>query len=126
MAKDLTKARLRSILPGSTEVPGGMYQWARAWLDSCSPEATARLDRLEADSKLFRSLAVLLVLAALLVILAPNLDFIPRRPFLILILPAILFSLWRYCDLRNKMIRRCYLHYVQLRLDDAAVTKAGN
>src|SRR6185437_6035944 len=41
------------------QLPTGLYQWARAWLRIHSPEATAELDRLEADSKLFRSLSVL-------------------------------------------------------------------
>lgn len=107
-------------------VPGGMYQWARVWLDSHSPEATANLDRLEADSKLFRSLAVLFLIGILILIAKPALIEIsghcevPAYSRLTLIAVAfagVLFSLWRYCDVRNKMIRRCYLHYVQLRFE---------
>ena len=45
--------------PTSGGLPVGVYQWARAWLRIHSPEATAELDRLEADSKLFRSLSVI-------------------------------------------------------------------
>ena len=41
LAKEITDA------PGAG-VPGGMYQWARAWLNSHNPKATADLDRLEA------------------------------------------------------------------------------
>ena len=48
-----------------------MYQWATAWLNSNNPKATADLDRLEADSKLFRSLAVLLLIAVPVLIAAP-------------------------------------------------------
>jgi hypothetical protein len=108
----------------ATGVPGGMYQWARTWLDSRNPEATANLDRLEADSKLFRSLAVLLLIVLPVLIAVPDLVAIPaqwrvpahpRGVLITLTLGTLLFSLWRYCDLRNKMIRRCYLRYVQLR-----------
>jgi hypothetical protein len=90
--------------------PGGMYQWARAWLRLHSPEATAELDRLEADSKLFRSLSVL----AMALIAAWNA--LPHwKGELPLAVAVSVFSLWRYCDLRQKMVRSCYLHYVQLR-----------
>jgi hypothetical protein len=108
------------------DVPGGTYQWARAWLDSRSPEAAARLDRLEADSKLFRSLAVLFLAGVPFLIAFPGLLHIPQQwkipahPRTALILfscAGLLFSLWRYCDLRNKMVRLCYLHYVQLRVE---------
>lgn len=108
--------------------PGGMYQWARTWLDSNGPEATAALDRLEADSKLFRSLTVLLI-ASLAV---PLFNSICRtaaggciewptaltnhwRKFIVFASAGLLFSLWRYCDLRHKAIRRCYLSYIQRR-----------
>lgn len=121
-------------------VPGGMYQWARAWLSSHSPKATASLDRLEADSKLFRSLAVLCLIAIPTLAAVPvvfpigmpaTVTSSPRLPIatpaqwkvladnrlalVITALAGLLFSLWRYCDLRNKMIRQCYLNYVQLR-----------
>jgi hypothetical protein len=125
--------------PGG-RVPGGMYQWARAWLNSHSPKATANLDRLEADSKLFRSLAVLFLIAIPVLVAAPVLfpaDLSAmvtssgrppittparwkvladdRLALIIVAFAGVLFSLWRYCDLRNKMIRQCYLNYVQLR-----------
>ena len=114
---------------GSANVPGGMYQWARAWLNSHSPESTFILDRHEADSKLFRSLAVLFLIAIPILIARPVIA-IPvvssprwqimdehRTAVIILAIAGLLFSLWRYCDLRNKMIRQCYLNYVQLRFE---------
>ena len=106
-------------------VPGGMYQWARAWLNSHSPEATALLDRHEADSKLFRSLAVLFLIA-IPVLLRMSPASLPavaagHRPALLAFAAAgVPFSLWRYCDLRNKMIRQCYLTYVQIRFESRA------
>jgi hypothetical protein len=112
--------------PGAVHVPGGMYQWARAWLKTQSPEATAGLDRLEADSKLFRSLAVLLLIAIPLLIAYPSQFHCfslsgpathPDWGLLAFTGFGVIFSVWRYCDLRNKMIRLCYLHYVQLRIE---------
>jgi hypothetical protein len=109
----------------SANVPGGMYQWARAWLNSHSPESTFILDRHEADSKLFRSLAVLFLIAIPILIAKPAIGILRwrqliadhRAPLIILAIAGLLFSLWRYCDLRNKMIRQCYLNYVQLRFE---------
>lgn len=112
-------------------VPGGMYQWARAWLNSHSPESTSILDRLEADSKLFRTLAVLFLIAIPILIARPFVSLPPavglrgwwqlmadhRAALIILAIAGVLFSLWRYCDLRNKMVRQCYLNYVQLRFE---------
>jgi hypothetical protein len=111
-------------------VPGGMYQWARAWLSSESPEATATLDRLEADSKLFRSLTVLLIalLVVPFVIQPASGSRITRGQwqqvlhghelaFILVTSAGVIFSLWRYCDLRNKMLRQCYLSYIQRRTE---------
>ena len=127
----------------SAGVPGGMYQWARGWLNSHSPESTSNLNRHEADSKLFRSLAVLFLIAIVLLIgsaLFPNAmaEIIPitipgwlkifadhRRAWTILAFAGVVFSLWRYCDLRNKMIRQCYLNYVQLRFESSDMRRAS-
>ena len=94
--------------------PGGMYQWARVWLRLHSPEATAELDRLEADSKCFRNLSVLAF--ALLMFWK---EFPHWRGELPLAISAIVFSLWRYCDLGHKMVRASYLYYIQLRSEGA-------
>lgn len=126
-------------------VPGGTYQWARAWLNSHSPESTSNLNRHEADSKLFRSLTVLFLIAIPALIAGPFLSSPPvalilasdghatmatpgwwkaladhRWVSLILLCAGLLFSLWRYCDLRHKMIRQCYLNYVLLRFESGA------
>jgi hypothetical protein len=104
-------------------VPEGMYQWARTWLDSHSPDATAQIDRIEADSKLFRSLAVLCLIAVpALMKFHKKWELSAHHPLALTVvaLAGLVFSLWRYCDLRNKMIRRCYLHYVQLRFEARA------
>lgn len=95
----------------SSARPTGVYQWTRTWLRGRSPEATTELDRLEADSKLFRTLGIVLPITVCLGWqrlggLGPLV-----RPAAIV---TIFLSLWRYCDLRQKTIRACYLHFVQL------------
>jgi hypothetical protein len=135
------------------EVPGGlpvrMYQWARAWLNTHRPESMPGLERIEADQKLFRSLAVLSLVVAILPLtvrcysvcsyafpgIAIRWVAFPeytnlygstseaRLLFAGCAFLAFLFSLWRYCDLRTKAIRHCYLNYVQLRLEEAERAK---
>jgi hypothetical protein len=121
LAKEMTDVpEWQNQQPAGAGVPGGMYQWARTWLDSHSPDATAHLDRIEADSKLFRSLAVLCLIAVPALMKFPKKwELSAHHPLALTVvaLAGLVFSLWRYCDLRNKMIRRCYLHYVQLRLE---------
>jgi hypothetical protein len=90
---------------------GGQYQWSRAWLRLHSPEATMELDRLEANSKLFRSLTVLAAALLLGWQTFPH----PGSGELTWVTLTLIFSLWRYCDLRVKMVRCCYLHYVLLK-----------
>ena len=97
---------------GTKSPPGGMFQWARTWLRLHSPEATAQLDRLEADSKLFRGLAVLVIGVLVGWPLVPH-----GRVSWWLAFAGLVVFLWRYCDLRQKMVRSCYLQYVQLRSD---------
>ncbi|HSQ18979.1 MAG TPA: hypothetical protein VLR92_01260 [Blastocatellia bacterium] len=124
-SKSLTTFLVHDSSPGGGNHPGhktgqlpvGIYQWARAWLRIHSPEATTELDRLEADSKLFRSLSViaLAILICFRLLPASAAGFLPLA-FLIAVI-----CLWRYCDLRQKMVRACYLHFVLLRSDSADV-----
>ena len=103
--------------PAKSEArPAGIYQWTRAWLRSHCAEATAELDRLEADSKLFRSLSVILP-----IFLVVRWHWLWAQGWFppILLIVAIVLSLWRYCDLRQKTVRACYLHFVQLRWEPA-------
>lgn len=123
LAKSVTIASVRNDLGTSGAIPGGMYQWARAFLRTHSPEATAELDRLEADSKLFRSLVVVIPIYAFAhwndILTAGN------RWQAVIIVLGIAFSLWRYCDLRQKMLRACYLHYVQARSEPKAAVQTA-
>lgn len=105
--------------------PSGIFQWARAWVRTQSPVATAEIDRLEADSKLFRSLAVALLPVAGMG-WPPSSPPWPQAWSVALVLAPL--CLWRYCDLRQKMVRMCYLYFVQLHYtttpSNVAVTKS--
>jgi hypothetical protein len=91
--------------------PSGVFQWARAWLRTHSRTATAEIDRLEADSKLFRSLTVVLVPIAVIGWPRSASSLPPAWSVAAVLMPL---CLWRYCDLRQKMVRMCYLYFVQL------------
>jgi hypothetical protein len=100
----------KAALSLSKDPIGGQFQWSRAWLNRHSPEASIELDRLEANSKLFRSLTVLALALLVCWQAFPH----PGKGELTCTVLTLLFSLWRYCDLRVKMVRCCYLHYVQI------------
>jgi len=99
--------------------PGGMYQWARSWLRLRSPEATAEIDRAEANSKLFRGLCVVVAGYSLWHWRAALANGAWSYA-----IAATLFLLWRYCDLRQKSIRTCYLAYIQLQQEAPASAHA--
>jgi hypothetical protein len=80
-----------------------------------SSEANAELDRLEADSKLFRSLTVI----ALAMLVSFKSLPVGVAGFLPLVFLAMVTCLWRYCDLRQKMVRACYLHFLLLHSDSS-------
>lgn len=105
----------------SSARPTGVYQWTRAWLRIRSPEATMEVDRLEADSKLFRTLGVVLPIA---VVLSWKTLWGQGRFVWLAAVAAVFLSLWRYCDLRQKTIRACYLHFVQLQSEPAKAPSA--
>ena len=118
------KAALRGVPGGGRKGMPGVYQQARAWLRVHSSEAMNELLRYEADSKLFRSLVLVL-----LMLLAVGWQAMAKQPVWILAMTigAVPLSLWRYCDLRQKGIRACYLYFLQLHEEDegARITSNG-
>jgi hypothetical protein len=121
-------AREMSKVPRRAEVPKGMmYQWAKVWLNSHNPESMSNHDRLEADSKLFRSLAVLLPFATAAIVSQGQwkCPAVSQSTFIVMGVLAEAFCLWRYCDLRNKAVRECYLNYVQLRAEPRPARATG-
>lgn len=93
--------------------PVGPYKWARAWLRLHNQEATAELERLEADSKLFRSLGILVPVGIVVAFIAHT-SVTWRITIATVGISTLLLVLWRYCDLRQKSVRMCYLYFVQL------------
>jgi tryptophan-rich sensory protein len=62
-------------------------------------------------------ISVLMARPALLVCAPPSSTFPPVWALIFIAIGGEIFSLWRYSDLRNKVIRLCYLHYVQFRME---------
>jgi len=113
-AQKLLKSGATSPPYKLTKGPEGIYKWARAWLSLHSAASAAELERLEADSKLFRSLGIMVPL-----ILIGGWKCIIHQYQHPIIVAAVgvgsfLLVVWRYCDLRQKSTRTCYLHFVQL------------
>ncbi len=83
-----------------------MYQWAEAHLRLWNPAAIAEIDRQQAHSKLFRSLSVVLVFAAVT-------GFVNSRDSILLgavaLLPPVV---WRFFKLRLRATQDLYLYYV--------------
>lgn len=78
-------------------------QWARAYLTLHAPASRVEVDRLEADSKFFRSMVVLAVLAAL--------HFATRGQHLALgaCMVLLVLSAARYMERRWKMTQHAYI-----------------
>jgi len=91
-----------------------MYQWCRSVLSRVHPEGYVEVLRKEADSKLFRSIIIpLLVLGAILIgSVLPNIKY-----DLLLGCVSIVFSIlayWRYCGQRFKACKIAYTHVIVL------------
>ncbi len=84
------------------------FQWARSVLLHCAPAAAADVHRLEADSKFFRSLLVVLLLAA--AIWAAEGRGLAALGALALGLPCFL----RYYERRLKSTTQAYQHLISL------------
>jgi hypothetical protein len=85
-----------------------LYDWCLSFIRLQSPAAAAEVDRCQADSKFFRSLAVVM-LTAILVGVAKGSLMAAGISLLILI-----FSIWRFCALRWEATKRVYEFYLLL------------
>jgi 8-oxo-dGTP pyrophosphatase MutT (NUDIX family) len=83
------------------------FQWSKALLTLEKPSTMAGVQRLEADSKFFRSLAV--VLFALMFV-----GKVANQSIVILAALGILPALWRYADQRRKSINQAYWYVMTL------------
>ncbi|MFL6247236.1 MAG: NUDIX hydrolase, partial [Thermoanaerobaculia bacterium] len=85
------------------------FQWCKAKLMLEHPEALVTVQRFEADSKFFRSLAVVLCF------LVPWLMFDERTVLLAdVALVALVLALWRYKDQRLKATNQAYWYVITL------------
>lgn len=83
------------------------FQWSKAMLVLGHPEGMAEVGRLEADSKFFRSLVV--VLAFLLVLMIAH----GQQDYLVLVLSAMfVLSFWRYVERRYKSTQHAYWYMI--------------
>lgn len=98
------------------------YQWARAVLTLNHPAGMAEVARLEADSKFFRSLVVVLI-----VLLAATLTGDWHRTgavFPVLLGVTAILSYWRYTERRYKSTEQAYRFMIVLAGDDRPETAA--
>lgn len=94
------------------------YQWSRAILTLNHPAGMAEVARLEADSKFFRSLVVVLV-----ILLAATLANDGHRTgivFPVLLGVFAVLSYWRYTERRYKSTEQAYRFMIVLAGDDRA------
>jgi hypothetical protein len=97
-------------------------KWAKAFIQIHAPHARAEIDRLEADSKFFRSLVVVAIAMTLHFLL------VERSPAIGLASAVLgLMAFWRYCDQRWKMSELSYATAVILHkgMVDGALAKGG-
>ena len=89
--------------------------WAMAFVRLQSPSAATEIDRLEADSKFFRSLSTLILIAT--VVLLPKASSVPCQNLLAYILLGLCFlflSLWRFMKQRLKRCEQTYEFFIAL------------
>ena len=87
--------------------PMSTFDWANTAVHLKAPEGAAEIDALMAQSKLFRSITVLMLCA--LVIVDGILDGIPRS---ILFWFTLLLCIWRFLDLRWKASSKVYQYFL--------------
>ena len=89
------------------------YKWARAFIRLRSAESATEIERLEADSKFFRSVSVVLPVAAIV--------FAAKGGWIISLAAAAMtiLSFWRFVDLRWKCTQATYLFLAMLQAQSA-------
>jgi hypothetical protein len=103
-ARELTQADLGTDLRGVNN-----FNWANAYVRVHNIAAATDIERLSADSKLFRSLCLVFVLASVLLLFRPA----PLATFISLVLAV--FSYHRFCKQRWTATQRTYEYFAILR-----------
>lgn len=98
-------------LEKSEVVTVNAFQWAKMLVDLHAPSTATEVDRLEADSKFFRTLIVAAVLVApYLMVRAYGIGIGPLLLTVLALAVVIAGSLWRYVEQRQKSIRVAYTY----------------
>ncbi|MDQ1424548.1 MAG: hypothetical protein QOD72_2046 [Acidimicrobiaceae bacterium] len=111
--------RDRHLAPIGAEGSINAFQWAKARLTLAHPEASVEVERLEADSKFFRSLVLVLVAWAVWGAIKVRIS-VP-----VVGLTLALFAFIRYVDQRVKATRQAYWFVVVLEGEQASVSSAA-
>jgi hypothetical protein len=91
-----------------------LYKWCLSFIKIYNTPAASEIDRYQADSKFFRSFAILAVLSS-----SVAFEFTGWPARLVVFTLALVaggFSVWRYCDLRWSATKRLYEYYLLLNL----------
>lgn len=96
------------------------FSWAGSYVRVHSAAAASELERGGADSKFFRSLSFVALVAVVL---------FASKSLLLATGCALLlfaFSIWRFCDLRWKNSQRTYEYFIMLKMAENTKTEKGN
>jgi 8-oxo-dGTP pyrophosphatase MutT (NUDIX family) len=111
--------KIKELALGSLDAKDSIntFQWCKALLNVESPPSLAVVQRMEADSKFFRSFAVVLVLILLIW------PWQHRWPIagVPVLLALLLLALWRYMEQRFKSINQTYWSVITLTARDGKV-----
>jgi 8-oxo-dGTP pyrophosphatase MutT (NUDIX family) len=122
------RIKQQALEPLGAEDSINTFQWCKALLNVESPQSLAVVQRLEADSKFFRSFSVVLVLILIILPLQHKWPIVGVP----VVLALLLLAFWRYMEQRFKSINQTYWSVITLtarggkvRIDKAA-TVAGS
>jgi ADP-ribose pyrophosphatase YjhB (NUDIX family) len=93
------------------------FQWSKAYLNIESSQGFSAVERLEADSKFFRSFVIVLILALGMWFLNPQWP----RILIPLVILLLLLALWRYMEQRYKATNQAYWSVITLMAKDGKV-----
>lgn len=119
-------------LAGQKPAGDKLYQWCRDWLQLYSPQAVREPDRLQANSKFFRSLVVVNTSFVALFWLVPRFretysgSVIRDLLWMASCLLVTVFAFLRYSDLRWKAVHHVYRLYVIGRVGESSTVSLTN
>lgn len=106
------KSHIEGRLQDGYKSNDSTLEWCTAFLRTHAGSAISEIDRLEADSKFFRSLSVVLLVGAIILTIEKN-----EPTVAIALLVLLPFSLWRYMERRLKrslLTYQCFLVAIRM------------